>query len=75
MLILLMLTTLLRVPAQEASPAADVTLVVERASAGGYVYTCNGKVLEPKRVLTGLQAALLRRDARREDPDVRPAGR
>ena len=58
MLTLLMLTTLLRVPAQEASPAADITLVVERASAGGYVYTCNGKVLDPKRVLTGLQSAL-----------------
>jgi hypothetical protein len=57
-LTLLMLTTLLRVPAQEASPAADITLVVERVSAGGYVYTCNGKVLDPKRVLTGLQSAL-----------------
>ena len=58
MLILLMLTTFLRVPAQEAGPAVDITLVVERASAGGYVYTCNGKTLDPKRVLTGLQAAL-----------------
>ena len=37
---LLILKTLLQVPAQEASPAADVTLVVERASARGYVYTC-----------------------------------
>ena len=58
MLIVLMLTTLLAAPAQEPKPAADVRLVVERASAGGYVYTCNGKVLDPKRVLTGLQGAL-----------------
>jgi hypothetical protein len=63
MLILLMLATLLRVSAQESSPPAELTLVVERAPTGGHVYTCNGKVLDPKRVQTGLQSMLRVNDA------------
>lgn len=63
MLILLtVVAMLLGASAQEVSPPAEVTLVVERASAGGHVYTCNGKRLDPKRVLTGVHPMLRAND-------------
>ena len=53
------LSVLLGVAGQEAvTPRVDVTLVVEPARDGALVLTCNGKVLDPKRVLTGVHAAL-----------------
>jgi len=43
---------------QAAAPKADVVLVVERAAAQGYVYTCNGHRLDPARIATGIDPFL-----------------
>jgi hypothetical protein len=57
-LMLLIVGMLFGLPAQDpSSRAADVTLVVEPSRAGGLV-TCNGKVLDPTRVVTGLDLVL-----------------
>lgn len=47
---------------QDTTPSAEVVLVVERAAGGGYVYRCNGQVLDSKRVVSGVERALRRPD-------------
>jgi hypothetical protein len=43
-------------------PKADVVLVIERASGERYVYTCNGRPLDPARVATGVDPFLRKTD-------------
>jgi hypothetical protein len=58
MLTLLTLVALLGAQTQSAPTSAEVTLVVERGPSGEHTYTANGKVLDPKRVMTGLHTML-----------------
>ena len=54
--------TVLGYQGQAPDPQADVVLVVERAAGQRYVYTCNGRTLDPTRVATGVDAFLRKTD-------------
>jgi hypothetical protein len=56
--IALFLSALLQIASQDAvTTSGDVVLVVERKG-GGFVYSCNGRHLDPRRVLSGIEAEL-----------------
>jgi hypothetical protein len=63
----LLLAFTLSAAGQGAPAAADVVLVIERARAGAYTYTGNGRPLDPKRLATGITPLL-----QAQNPDQTP---
>jgi hypothetical protein len=53
---------MLGVAPQDDTGAGEVVLVVEPARGGGYLYTCNGTVLDPQRVVSGVRPKLRAKD-------------
>jgi len=47
---------------QGAAPKAETVLVIERATGQRYVYTCNGRPLDPVRLVTGVELFLRKTD-------------